>query len=137
MATFKAIPLFGLMLVAYILVLSGLYYSNPGSQPLELDFVNVILPSGEVWPVYVKDAIILLGLLALFIEILKSTGSSNTQIVEHILSTFVFISYVIAFLMTPMAGNSTFFMLLVMSLIDVMAGFTISITAARRDFSVG
>ena len=35
------------------------------------------------------------------------------------------------------AGTATFFLLTLMALIDVVAGFSISLFAARRDFSVG
>jgi hypothetical protein len=34
-------------------------------------------------------------------------------------------------------GDSTFLFLTIMSFIDVIAGFTITIAAARRDFALG
>ena len=35
----------------------------------------------------------------------------------------------------PQLGNTTFFLILLMTLIDVIAGFTVTITAARRNVS--
>ena len=40
-------------------------------------------------------------------------------------------------MMLPEFGNSTFFALVILALFDVVAGFTVTITAARRDFTVG
>ena len=48
----------------------------------------------------------------------------------------VFIAFLIEFLMVPAAGT-TFLVLALMSLLDVIAGFSISIFAARRDMAIG
>lgn len=137
MQSLKSLPLFGVILVMYMAVTAYFQYSLQSSFPMEIPLITLKLPSKELWVLYLRDGFVLIGLFTLFIEILKSTSSSNKQVVEHILSTFVFIFYMIAFLMAPMAANSTFFILCMMSLIDVIAGFSITITAARRDLSVG
>ncbi len=137
MQAIRSLPLFGVILVGYMAYAAYFFYSNPNLDPMFLELLRIQLPSKQIWILYVSDVIILGGLFTLFIEIVKSTGSSNKEVIEHILSTFVFIFYLIAFLMAPMAANSTFFILCMMSLIDVIAGFTITITAARRDLSVG
>ena len=59
------------------------------------------------------------------------------SVVDHTLSTGVFIALVVEFLTVAECGTSTFFILALMALIDVVAGFTVSIVAARRDFAVG
>ena len=137
MNAIKAIPLFGIVLVLYMFFQVIFYYSNPGYDVLALKLIEVSLPSNAVWALYMSDLIILFGLFILFFELVKSTGVGNTEILEHVLSTFVAVSYLIVFLMAPMAANSTFFILSTMSFIDVIAGITISITQARRDFHVG
>ncbi|MCB0312728.1 MAG: hypothetical protein KDH84_05610 [Calditrichaeota bacterium] len=137
MKIFKTIPLFGLMLVAYTLILAGFYYNNPSAHPMDHVIANIVLPSHQAWTLRVGDAVVLFGLILLFAEILKSTNASDTTVIEHVLSTFVFIFYMIAFLLAPMVANSTFLILTMMSLIDVIAGFNITINTARRDFTVG
>ncbi len=138
MQSLKSLPLFGVILVIYMIVTAYFYYNvQSGIDPMDIQILAINLPSKVYWSLYLRDVMVLVGLFTLFIEILKSTSSSNKQVVEHILSTFVFIFYMIAFLMAPMAANSTFFILCMMSLIDVIAGFSITITAARRDLSVG
>ncbi|MFN0125862.1 MAG: hypothetical protein ACKV19_04155 [Verrucomicrobiales bacterium] len=77
------------------------------------------------------------GLILLFLEILKSTRSSRLSTLEHILSVLVFILFLVEFLIIPAAGTTVFALLAMMSLIDVMAGYAISISAARRDLSIG
>jgi hypothetical protein len=49
----------------------------------------------------------------------------------------VFIVCLVEFLLLPNFQTSTFFILTVMSLLDVLAGVVVTIVSARRDFSVG
>ena len=57
--------------------------------------------------------------------------------VNHGLSLVVFIVALIEFIVLPEFGTSTFFMITLFTLLDVVAGFTVTIATARRDFSVG
>jgi hypothetical protein len=52
------------------------------------------------------------------------------------LSTATFIIALIVFLLVQAFGTPAFLMLTLMALVDVVAGYTVSIFAARRDFSV-
>ena len=56
---------------------------------------------------------------------------------DHTFSMLVFVGFLIEFLMVADCGTSTFFVLMLMSLLDVISGFTVSIVAARRDFAIG
>ncbi|NIV72362.1 MAG: hypothetical protein GWN44_06610 [Calditrichae bacterium] len=96
-----------------------------------------MLPSNHAWQPTMHDIVLMIGLLVLYFEIVKSTKTGSTTVVDHTLSTFVFIAYLLEFLMAPIVADSTFVLLGCMSLLDVLAGFTITIVAARRDFSVG
>jgi hypothetical protein len=51
-------------------------------------------------------------------------------------STVLFIVFLIEFILTGAAASSTFFLLMAMSLVDVVAGFSISITGAGRDVTM-
>jgi len=85
--------------------------------------------------------ITLIGLIVLYIEIFKSTRTSQISIVDHTLSTIVFVAFLVSWIVFPWTagekGDSTFLLLTIMSFIDVIAGFTITIAAARRDFGIG
>lgn len=130
---FKAIPLFIVLLIAYNL---AMLFGDVNAS-LASEMYSVELASGATWTFTVSDLYIILGVLILYIEIFKSTGTGVTSVIDHSLSMIVFIIFLIEFLMVPGCGTSTFFILTLMSLLDVIAGFTVSIVAARRDFSIG
>ena len=93
--------------------------------------------SGQVWEFTWRDLMVVFGVVCLFGEVLKSTNTSSRAIVNHILSTLVFIVYLVEFIVVGFAAQSVFFILMVLALFDVLAGLTISIKAARRDLAVG
>jgi hypothetical protein len=80
------------------------------------------------------DLIILVGLLLLYVEIFKATRTSDASIFDHIASLLVFLVGLIEFLLLPRFAHGAFLALILMCLIDVIAGFTVSISSARRDF---
>lgn len=98
---------------------------------------SITMVSGTPWSMTMGDLLIMLGLLLLFFEILKATRIGNTSIIDHLLSTFVFVAYLVEFLLIGKAATSVFFILMFMTLIDVMAGFSVSIRSATRDVSLG
>ncbi len=93
--------------------------------------------SGAVWTITLGNMVIAGTLCLLFIEIVKATRTGGNSLVDHALSTIVFIICVIEFLVIPEAATSLFFTITLIALIDVIAGFSVTIRAARRDFSVG
>ena len=127
------VPLFVIWLILYWVL------AKMGVFPAKLNYVvsHVSLPSGIMWKPTWGDLLVLLGVFTLYFELAKSTRTSETSIVDHLLSTFVLIGYLIALLTQAWAGNSVFMILTSMSFLDVIAGFTITISAARRDLSLG
>jgi len=85
------------------------------------------------WSVSFGDLMVLLALILLFIELLKSTSTGTAAIFNHALSMLVFIICLVEFLLHPAFATSVFFMILVMSLLDVLAGVVVTIVSARRD----
>ena len=97
---------------------------------------TVPMQSGATWSITMGDALIALSLVFLFFEVLKATRTGTRSMFDHILSTLVFIGALVEFLIVPQAATSVFAILLVMALIDVMAGWSVSMRAARRDLTV-
>jgi predicted Co/Zn/Cd cation transporter (cation efflux family) len=56
---------------------------------------------------------------------------------DHLLSTFVFVAFLVEFLLVKGAAHPVFFTLMVIALIDVLAGFSVSIRSAGRDVNLG
>lgn len=92
--------------------------------------------SGDGWKVTVSDLFVALALLLLFVEIIKATRASERTIVNHALSTLNFAGAITEFLVLKGFATSAFFLICAMSLFDVVAGYTISIVAAKRDLMV-
>ena len=92
--------------------------------------------SGASWSVSYGEILIGGSILILFFELLKSTRLSNRTIIDHMLSTVLFIGMVIEFLLVQKCATGTFFLLLIISFVDVVGGFTISIRAAQRDVNI-
>lgn len=127
------IPLFGVLLIIYWLAVKINYFP----QHLNNVLFSVQLPSQVTWKPTWGDVMVLLGVVTLYIELFKSTRTSEVTIFDHLFSTFVLIFYLTAWLIYPWGGNSVFLILTAMSFLDVIAGFTITISSARRDLSIG
>ena len=83
------------------------------------------------------DILILVSLLFLFVEILKSTSTGTATILNHAVSMILFIVCLVEFLLFKNFATSAFFILTMMTLLDVLAGVVVTIVSARRDFAVG
>lgn len=93
--------------------------------------------SGAEWTLTLGDLVTIITLILLFVELIKATRTGGSSIVDHALSTILFVLCLVEFLVVPEAATSVFFFILVVTLIDVIAGFSITIRAARRDFGFG
>lgn len=89
------------------------------------------------WTFTWGDLIIVVTMLLLFVEILKATYTSTASLLDHGLSMLVFIACLVEFLLVDAAYTSVFFMIMLATLIDVVAGYTIGIRVARRDIGFG
>jgi hypothetical protein len=96
--------------------------------------VNMI--SGGAWRITLSDIIVVVGLFFLFFEIIKATRHGSRAIMDHMLSTVVFIGALVEFLLVDRAATSTFAILLAICLVDVVAGYSVSIRTAQRDYTV-
>lgn len=104
--------------------------------PWSSEIFSVTMVSEVTWIFTMGDMILVSALILLFFEILKATRTGSSSLLDHALSTILFIVCLIEFLLVPLAATSTFFILTVITLIDVIAGYSVTIASARRDFSV-
>ena len=82
------------------------------------------------------DLMLVIALALLFVELVKSTRTSNASVIDHLLSTLVFVLFLVEFLLVKGATTSLFFVLMLFSLVDVLAGFSVSLRAASRDVNL-
>lgn len=138
---FTATPLlaFPVLLYFFLAVTSGTSDGQVGSQirqALDAAIFNMPMISGGNWRFSLGDGVLLIGLIMLFIEIIKSTNTKTFVLINHGLSMTIFVVSLIMFMLFRSFATSEFFLLLSMMLLDVLAGFMVTIVAARRDFGV-
>lgn len=127
-------PLLLLPLIIYNVAAFGWLGAGFSSWTTPVFSLNMV--SGAAWSMTSGDVLLVLALALLFIEVIKSTRTNMQSITEHGFSAVVFTVYLVEFLVIPAAATSLFFACLVMSFIDLVAGFAVSIRAAGRDVNV-
>jgi hypothetical protein len=78
--------------------------------------------SGVNWAITNGEMLILFSIALLFMEILKSTSTGTATIINHAISMILFIVCLVEFLLLPNFATSVFFIITIMTLLDVLAG---------------
>jgi hypothetical protein len=121
---------FPLLLIPFLLVNVLMFMVDGG---LTAQMLTATLPSGAAFSLTSGDLAVLTGLVFLYFEILKSTRTGTSSILDHVMSLTLFVVALLEFLLAKSAGNTPFMLIALMMFIDVIAGFTVSISVARRD----
>ncbi|MGV3491606.1 MAG: hypothetical protein ACO1OG_09825 [Devosia sp.] len=124
-------PLLILPLLIYNFV--GFLFMGGSPAGWSQQLVTIPMVSGVAWSLTAGDLLLVAGLVCLFLEVIKSTNTGRSSVIEHMLSVVVFVIFLIEFLLVGAAASSVFFLLMMMAIVDVVAGFTVSITGAGRD----
>jgi hypothetical protein len=127
-----------------LLVLPFAFYNiveflMPGDRPGTLwlyGIKDVTLASGANWTLTAGDLMIAVSVLLLYAELIKATRPSSRAIIDHLLSTLLFIAMLMEFILFKQAATSTFFLMTVISFVDVVGGFSVTIRSAQRDINV-
>jgi hypothetical protein len=98
--------------------------------------VSVPMQSGATWDVTFGDALLGLSLVFLFVEMLKAARSIARAAFDHVLAALIFLGALAEFLLVPEAATSVFALLLLMTLIDLVAGWYVARRTARRDLTI-
>src|SRR5580692_3283534 len=97
-----------------VFLMPGVSFAEP--------LVTVPLMSGAPWPVTLSDVLLALGILMLMFEVIKGARPGAKYLTDHLLSLIVFGGAVTEFLLWPRFGNSTFFLLALLTLADFLSG---------------
>ena len=132
-----AFPLLLLSLVLYnLLAFGGGLAGQADVSALLNEGFALKLPSGDIWHFSYSDLFVTVSLSLLFLEMVKATRTGRAEILNHAFSTLTFVAALVEFLLLKGFATTAFFLLMAMSLFDVVAGYTISIVSARRDLMV-
>jgi hypothetical protein len=97
---------------------------------------TVHMMSGQDWVLTWGDILIACSIFLLWIEMIKATRLGMRSVMDHILAMVLFIGMLVEFLLVRQAATSTFFLLMSIALVDVLAGFIIGMRASRRQIEV-
>ncbi|HRD76654.1 MAG TPA: hypothetical protein PK264_12050 [Hyphomicrobiaceae bacterium] len=136
MMSLRSLPL---MIIPFIIynILAYTFSGTEADAVFRDRLFDLPLGGGRKWTFSKGDLVMLLVMLCLFFELIKSTWTGSSSLIDHGLSMLVFIFCLIEFILVPRAATSVFFFIMVAALIDVIAGYTIGIRVARRDVSFG
>lgn len=135
LSALNIIPLLVFPLILYnFIVLPGIAPRDSVDVWMQDPIFTISMFSGDAWGVSFADVFMGLSLMLLFVEIVKATRTDAMSIINHGLSMLLTVVCIIQFVTIQGFSNSVFFMLTLMSILDVVAGFTVTIVAAKRDF---
>lgn len=111
---------------------------GPAIEPaLQSAVFQMPMMSGVRWTLSLGDALLFFSLILLSVELVKATSSRSSAMINHVASMGVLLFCLVMFLLVGNFATSTFFLLTMMTLMDVMVGVIVSIVSARRDFGIG
>lgn len=123
----SAVPLLVIPLLAYVA------FAGAGAD-FDIPRFSITLPSGGVWQLGLGPILLAVAIGLLFVELLKAARGGGASITENALSMMAFAAFLILFLVWDKAATSTFFLLTLMSMVDVVAAFAVTVNAARREY---
>lgn len=135
----RAFPLLLIMIALYALLTfgGGLFPHHDMHAFMDRELINVGLISTDRWTFRVSDLFILVSLVLLFVEVVKATRTTTKELINHGLSMLTFVIALILFITVKGFATSAFFLMTMMTLFDVIAGYTISVIAAEHDLGMG
>lgn len=133
-------PLLAISFVVYTaLTLIGVPAQGAGGQEVAwYDALVTALPlvSGDIWEIRGGDIFLLVSVGFLFVELVRSTKTGAASIANHLLYFLLFVVVLLCFILVKGFGNSVFFIFMMMTFLDPMAGLVVTTVTARRDLAV-
>ena len=97
---------------------------------------TVHMMSGQDWVLTWEDMFLALSLFLLWIEIIKSARFGMRSVMGHLPAMALFIAMLAEFILVQRAVTSTFFLLMAIDLVDVLAGFILSMRSLQRQIEL-
>ena len=114
---------FPLLLIPFAIynIIAFLMPSVSFAEPL----VRLPLVSGAEWPISLSDVLLTLGTLLLLLEVMRGARPGGKFLTDHLLSLLVFGGSAAQFVMLSKFGTSTYFLLVLMAMVDFLAGIAL------------
>jgi hypothetical protein len=136
----RLFPLLLLPVIVYNLIALGggtiLHYDIQDMLSYD-NALTITMFSGDKWKFSFGDFLVLVTIALLFVEVVKATRTTANEIINHGLSMLTFVVALVEFITLKGFASTPFFFIMIMTLFDVVAGYTISIVAAEHDLGLG
>ena len=102
-----------------VFLMPGVSFADP--------LLKLMLVSGTEWVVTLSDILLALGILLLLFEVIKGARPGAKFLTDHLLSLIVFGAAAAEFVMWSKFGNSTYFLLTLLALVDFLSGLALRV----------
>lgn len=99
---------------------------------LAASLATITLTSGANWSITLGDVLVALAIVLLLLEVMKAARPGTKFFTDHLLALIVFGAAAAEFVMLPRFGNSTFFLLTLIALVDFVSGVALRVRRGRR-----
>jgi len=123
-------------LIAFPLLLIPFALYNMVALLLNMPFTETVssipLAPDRRMPLNVGDLLVAIGMLLLYIEVLKAARFGGKGVMDHILSFILFVAMVSELALVPQASTPTLLLLAVLGFVDFITGISLSIRRKQR-----
>ena len=125
-----------MFLVAFPLLLIPFALYNMVVFLLNMPFTETVfaipLVSDRRLPVSVGDLVVAIGMLLLYVEVMKAARPGGKGIMDHVLSFVLLLAIAGELVLVPRASTVTLLLLAVLGFVDLLTGISLSLRARRR-----
>jgi len=123
-------------LIAFPLLLIPFALYNMVALLLNMPFTETVssipLAPDRRMPLNVGDLLVAIGMLLLYIEVLKAARFGGKGVTDHILSFILLVAMVSELALVPQASTPTLLLLAVLGFVDFITGISLSIRRKQR-----
>lgn len=116
------------LLLIPVAIYNMIVFLMPGVTMVE-PIAKLRLASGAEWSLTLSDMLLALGITLLMFEVVKGARPGAKYLTDHLLSLVVFGAAAAEFVQWPRFGNSIYFLLALLALVDFLSGVALR---ARR-----
>ncbi len=103
--------------------------------PVATELYAIPLPADRHMAVSFGDALVVLAMLLLYLEVLKA-ARARKAVMDHLLALILFAAMAAEFALVPQAQTPAFLFITVLAFVDLLIGVSVSRRAKRHDIMV-
>ena len=120
---------FPLLLIPFALYNMIIFLLN---MPFSDTVFSIPLMAGRRLPVTTGDLLVMLGMLLLYVEVLKSARLGMKGVMDHVLAFALFVGMAVELVMVERATTTTLLFLTVLAFVDVITGVSLAVRRKPR-----